>query len=216
MATDSIDVFCPNCNILISAAIKATMTVSNHGDTVSELDMADAPYHSQHYVLALCGRCEGPFLVRQLLYGIPAEFESVTEETVLYPMGDRLTLSDIPHTVQRAHEQAVRAFNAALYEASTLMCRKALEAICQLKGASGGSLYDRLAALRQLGFIDARLLEWAHAIRLVGNDAAHDTDADVQKDDARDVLDLTEAILLYVFSLSARFSRFRTRRAEAR
>lgn len=213
MATKSVDVFCSTCNILVSAAVRAEVNGGFRSAAVSELDVPDAEYHGEHYILAFCGRCNSPFLIRQSLFGIPAEFETVTDEIILYPLNDRLELSDVPASVRKAHAQAVRAFGTGLYEPSALMCRKALEAICKSKGAMGRSLYDRLATLERLGVIDARLLAWAHEIRLVGNDAAHDPDGDVSKDDARDVLDLTEAILLYVFSLTARFDRFRTRRA---
>jgi hypothetical protein len=213
MSRETIDIFCAACNVLVSAKVRAEVHGGFRSSAADDSDMSDAEYHGEHYILALCGRCNGPFLVRESLFGIPGEFETVTEEAVLYPASDRLALGDLPASVQRAHEQAVRAFGVALYEPSALMCRKALEAVCKLKGASGRNLYDRLAELAKSGVIDARLLEWAHEIRVVGNDAAHDPDGEVSKDDARDVLDLTEAILLYVFSLTARFDRFRVRRA---
>ena len=40
------------------------------------------------------------------------------------------------------------------------------------------------------GRIDSRLLNWAHEIRLIGNEAVHDPDTKVAKCDARDILDL--------------------------
>lgn len=93
------------------------------------------------------------------------------------------------------------------------MCRKSIEATCKLKGARGRTLFDRLAELERLTIIDARLLAWAHEIRVVANDAAHEPDGDITKDDSRDAIDFTEAILLYVFSLTSRFEQFRLRRA---
>ena len=95
---------------------------------------------------------------------------------------------------------------------SMLMCRKALELVCKLKGAVGRNLFEKLEALRAKEVIDARLLAWAQQIRLVANDAAHDAQNKVSKDDAEDVRDLTEAILLYVFSLTSRFEQFKARR----
>ena len=50
---------------------------------------------------------------------------------------------------------------------------------------------------------------------LIGNEAAHDPDTKVTKRDARDVLDFTEAILIYVFSLTSRFEAFRARRSKS-
>lgn len=179
---------------------------------LSELDIADAEYQGDRFSIALCPRCENPFLIRESLFGI-GDFETVTEEKVLYPPSERLPLEHVPAVAQKAYEQAVRALSTGLYEASTLMCRKTLEAVCKLKGASGRTLYERLSALKEQGVIDARLIDWAHEIRAVGNDAAHDSDGDVSVEDARDVLDFTEAILLYVFSFTVRFEQFRSRRA---
>ncbi|HAA85638.1 MAG TPA: hypothetical protein DCE14_04705 [Kosmotogaceae bacterium] len=61
-------------------------------------------------------------------------------------------------------------------------------------------------------FIDNRLAEWADGVRAVGNEAAHDTETELTKDDAKDALDFTEAIIMYVFSLNTRFESFKSRR----
>jgi hypothetical protein len=48
--------------------------------------------------------------------------------------------------------------------------------------------------------------------RLVGNEAAHDVEAAVTADDARDILEFTEALLMYVFTLDTKFRSFAERR----
>lgn len=78
--------------------------------------------------------------------------------------------------------------------------------------AQGRDLNKRLVILSDAGHIDSRLLKWAHEIRLVGNEAAHEIEAPVTKEDARDILDFTEAILIYIFSLTKRFDSLRARR----
>jgi hypothetical protein len=93
------------------------------------------------------------------------------------------------------------------------MCRKCLEATCKNFGAKGRDLNSKLQSLFDSGEIDSRLLNWAHEIRLIGNEAAHDADTKVTKRDACDVLDFTEAISIYVFSLTSRFEAFRARRS---
>ena len=52
------------------------------------------------------------------------------------------------------------------------------------------------------------ILQWANGVRIVGNDAAHDLKMEITKTDAKDTLDFTEAVLLYVFVLQSRFSEF--------
>ena len=58
-------------------------------------------------------------------------------------------------------------------------------------------------------------LDWAHQVRVIGNEAAHEVDAPDTKEDARDAFEFTEAILIYVFSLAKRFEALRERRAAA-
>ncbi|MFZ5450739.1 MAG: DUF4145 domain-containing protein [Thermodesulfobacteriota bacterium] len=112
-----------------------------------------------------------------------------------------------------AYDQAARSLNASLFEPCVLMCRKCLETVCKQLGAQGRDLSKRLVNLSEAGHIDSRLLSWAHEIRLVGNEAAHEIDTPVTKEDARDILDFTEAILIYIFSLTKRFDSLKARRA---
>jgi hypothetical protein len=58
------------------------------------------------------------------------------------------------------------------------------------------------------------LLNWAHGVRLVGNEAAHDVETAVSPEDARDILEFTEALLMYVFTLDAKYRSFETRRSK--
>lgn len=214
MSEESLDVYCPECTMHVSARIVASGNGGFSTSATNPIDEVDAEYHGDVYFVCLCRRCSHPFLVRRSLYGVPGEFETITSEEVLYPSEKKLPLDGAPANIKAAHQQAVRAFSAGLYEPCALMCRKCLEATCKALGATGRDLNKRLESLLQAGHIDARLLEWAHGIRLIGNEAAHDPDITVSKRDARDVLDLTESILMYVFSLSARFEKFKSRRAK--
>lgn len=212
MRKSSFDVFCPVCNILIEADVVAEGSGGYRSDAITPLDKADAEYYGEHYSVCLCPRCSQPFLIRQSLYGIPGEFETITEETILYPAESKLLAEALPDAVKTAYDQAAKSLNASLFEPCVLMCRKCLEAVCKTLGVQGDNLNKRLSRLSETGQIDSRLLKWAHEIRLVGNEAAHDIDTPVTKENARDVLDFTEAILIYIFSLTKRFESFRARR----
>jgi hypothetical protein len=216
MPKTEFDVYCPECNILISARVVADGNGGFHSNAVNPDDEVDAEYQSKHYFVCLCGRCNQPFFICQSLYGVPAEFETVTDELVLCPSIKKLPLDGAPPIIRSAHEQAVRSFSASLFEPCVLMCRKCIEATCKILGAKGRDLNARLQSLFDAGHIDSRLLNWAHEIRLMGNEAAHETSITISKRDARDVLDFTESILIYVFSLTARFEKFRARRAKAK
>jgi hypothetical protein len=211
MDEESFDVFCPDCNIEIASRV----ICSGNGEfsATNPSNEVDSEYHGDRYFVSLCRRCSSPFLVRQSRYGVPGEFETVTSEVVLFPNASRLPTDGIPDAARRAYEQALRCYSAASYEACALMCRRCLEALCKSFSVAGKSLNGKVDALCEAGIIDKRLTQWAHGVRAIGNEAAHDTDAELSKDDARDAIDFTEALLMYVFALSARFAEFQRRRS---
>jgi hypothetical protein len=63
------------------------------------------------------------------------------------------------------------------------------------------------------GLIDQRLYEWAEELRFLRNAGAHHT-GKVSREDAEDAIALTEAMLDYLYVLSARFEKFKARREE--
>ncbi len=205
------DVFCPECNIQVETRVICTGSGGFSSNAFNPIDEADAEYHGDTYSIALCRRCNSPFLIKQSRCGVPGEFEAITSEVVLFPQVSRLPVEGIPDSVQRAYEQAQKCYSAYSYEACALMCRRCLEALCKSLSASGRSLQARLDALSESETIGKRLTQWAHGIRAIGNEAAHDTDTELTKSDARDALDFTEALLLYVFVLNARFTAFQQR-----
>lgn len=212
MAESSFDVFCPQCKILVEARVIAVGNGGFRNNAINPMDEVDAEYHGDSYSVCLCRRCNQPFLVRQSLYGAPGEFETITEEAVLYPSESKLLPEELPESVKTAYDQAARSLLVSLFEPCVLMSRKCLEAVCKNFDAKGRDLNARLVTLNEAGHIDSRLLEWTHQVRLIGNEAAHDIDVPVTKEDARDVFDFTEAILIYVFSLNKRFESLQKRR----
>jgi len=216
MQKDTFDVFCPACNILVEAKVIARGFGEYRSSAVNPVDETDAEYHGDHYSVALCRRCNAPFLVREALYGVPGEFETVTDEVVLYPATLGPKLEGLPDPVARSLAQAHRSYSTSSYDACAVMCRRALEALCKTLSASGKDLARRLGDLKENGRIDARLLDWAHGVRLVGNEAAHDVETPVTAEDARDILEFTEALLTYIFTLDAKFRSFKARRIDRR
>jgi hypothetical protein len=212
MEKETFDVFCPTCNILVEAKVIARGLGKYRSDAVSPIDEVDCEYHGDHYSVAICRRCNGPFLVREGLFGVPGEFETVTEEVVLYPVAGGPKIEGLPDSIGRAVAQAHRSYTTASYDACAVMCRRALEALCKTLSAKGRDLARRLADLEAHGRIDSRLLSWAHGVRLVGNEGAHDVDAAVTAEDARDILEFTDALLMYVFTLDTKFRSFEARR----
>lgn len=72
------------------------------------------------------------------------------------------------------------------------------------------NLGKRIKRLAEKMDIPASMIDWADAVRVVGNDI-HDID-DVTEDDARDAAHFTEVFLVYTYTLPKRLADFRDRR----
>jgi hypothetical protein len=163
------------------------------------------PAPQWRYTLLQCPVCRDPLLAYSY------DFDRSFAQRVWPP--DRPRLVGVPLQIERAHHEAVRCRQTRSYVATVLMCRRALEGMCRHFYPTIRPLAFGLKKLQDEGIIDARLAEWAHALRDSGNLAAHDPDAGVTEADADDLLEFTEAILAYVFVLSERFRSFQRRRS---
>ena len=98
-----------------------------------------------------------------------------------------------------------RCFSIGAFRASAVMARRALQSICLDKGAKvSDKLEKQIDWLFAQGIITKDLKNWAHEVRLVGNDAAHpkkpDEDTPVTQQEAEDILNLLDQFcqVLYV------------------
>ena len=118
----------------------------------------------------------------------------------------------VPIPVARAYEEAAKCLSVGAYVAAAVMCRKAIDALIAEHQVAARSLAEGLRAMRDKGFIEPRLFEWADALRLTGNQAAHDGGVAICRAAARDILDFTSAVIEYVFTFRDRFEAFKARR----
>jgi hypothetical protein len=131
--------------------------------------------------------------------------------TILWPELNREMSLKIPEPLRAEHSEARKCFNSGAYTATVVMVRRTLEGVCADNGAKG-TLYKALEQMKLVGLIEGRLLEWAQELRVIGNDGAHYTGRPVARQDAKDAIDLAEAILNYMYVFSAQFAEFRERR----
>ena len=110
------------------------------------------------------------------------------------------TEKDIPDLIRLDLDEAKICFSSGAYRAAAVMARRAMQVAAIEKGATGDKLVSQIHSLQQAGKITMDLKDWADAVRWVGNDAAHPNGTQVTKDDAGDVLQLSEQFLhvLYV------------------
>jgi hypothetical protein len=92
------------------------------------------------------------------------------------------------------------------------MVRRTLEGVCAENQVSKRPLNRALQEMESRGLLDGRLLTWADGLRVLGNEGAHYTGSPVSREDASDALALAEAVLDYLYVLTAQFEEFQGRR----
>jgi len=208
MNNETIAGFCPRCNRIVAAEVRAWAHGQPTADLFDRLDPDQEGLRWVKYKLAFCPACGQVFLQRTYT-SEPSDF---CYEEMVYPKQSKLPLAGLPDEVRRGYESALSCFETGNYEPCVIMCRKCLEAVSTLLGETKGSLEKRLTRLRDEGTIEPKLYSWADELRLIGNEATHDFQRRISKDDAHDSLEFLEALLLYVFVLDRRFQSFRERR----
>jgi hypothetical protein len=162
----------------------------------------------ERFTFLKCPVCSSAALAGQEWY---AE-DTWSDPYRLYPPRLKRLSIAIPPPLRSAYKEALICHKAKAYTAAAIMCRKTLEGLCDNHGATSRSLASGLRKLKEDGVIDQRLFDWADALRIMGNEAAHGADFSVDADDAKDVLDFVEAILDYVYVYRKRFDEFIERR----
>lgn len=193
---------CPNCQAFVEAG-----AVGGY----EYLRKDDKP--SGRYVLLRCRRCEEPLLVKQDNIGNMAEGDIWGSPLRLYPLLELRVNPKAPQPIRNALEEAFACYRVRAYTATAIMCRKTIEGICHEHGIKVNNLAKSLKEMRDREIIDERLYDWSNALRLAGNEAAHDVKVEISSEDARDILDFSNAILDYLFSYRDQFEKFKQRRA---
>ena len=173
-----------------------------------------ATHASGRFVFLRCQRCGAPILVNQDNTGNMVEGDVWGTPVRIFPSQDLHLSSSAPAPIRNAYDEGAASFRAHAYTAAAIMCRKTLEGICQSQGVNTQSLASSLRKMKDDGLIDGRLFEWSDTLRMAGNEAAHDVNATVSKEDAKDMLDFTNAIVEYLFAFREKFEEFKKRQGE--
>ena len=154
-----------------------------------------------------CPQCSAPLLACQEDYG-----NGWDEPSRLFPVQDKQVNPDLPEPIRNAYKEALACLKSKSYTATAIMCRKTLEGICCVHGIKAKNLSLGLKEMKTKGIIESRLFEWAEALRISGNEAAHDVQITISAQDAKDIVAFTDALLEYVFTFRDKFKEFIERR----
>lgn len=159
------------------------------------------------YSFLRCPKCSAPLLACQEDYG-----DGWDEPARIFPPKDKQVNPSLPEPIRNAYREALSCFKGKNYTAATIMCRKTLEGICCVHGIKAKNLSAGLKEMKSKGIIENRLFEWAEALRISGNEAAHDVQITILAQDAKDIVAFTDALLEYVFTFRDKFKEFKERR----
>ena len=101
-------------------------------------------------------------------------------------------------------------------DAAGSMFRKALESALKSKFPDmTGDLFGRIEQAQEEQKLPPAMAEWAHRIRLLGNDAAHGEEP-TSEESARELSKFTQLVLLYLFTLPGMMTESQPDRPPAR
>jgi hypothetical protein len=172
--------------------------------------------------LATCSGCEAGVL---LVFGHNADVSAQHQSPANCPSDPRVwgyvlnlvlpapkpshAPDHLPDPLPNLFLQAADALKRSSWDASGAMSRKTVDVCTKLLMKEEAKQYrdmkPRIDALAASGALTPQLKEWAHQVRLDGNDAVHDEDP-FTKDEAEELLDFTELFLTYVYALPGRLA----------
>jgi len=158
---------------------------TRHVNLCSSEEHGDEHYsfHASYSVIECLG-CETKsfrYLMRDIeqAYQVDDNEWEVPEEVECYPKYDpsHVDLGDIwtvPDTVRSIYQEAVTAVQAGALTLAGLGLRGTIEAVCNDCSVTGKNLEVRITKMATMGLISKNDADRLHAIRFLGNDAAHE------------------------------------------
>ena len=143
----------------------------------------------------------------QILIGSDAitEGEAMTIESWSPPPMRPVDITFIPDGVAGYFKEAHDAFSVGAYRAVMLLVRSVIEATAKDRGITEGNLVQKINKLDEASLIRRGTKDMAHALRILGNDAAHgDIDDVPTHEDADDALVIARFVLDDVYVADAR------------
>jgi hypothetical protein len=166
-------------------------------------------YHSKtKYMLVECNGCETVSFRKE--YHDYEEYIQVGPEEWDHPVDIEIfphyvndhiyieSLRDVPAIVRSIYEESLLAIQEGAFTLAGLGLRATIEAICNDKDIKGKNLQIRINAMNRSGLISKSDADRLHAIRFMGNDAAHEIKK-AKKKSVLIALKIIEHVILSVY-----------------
>ena len=167
------------------SACRKCKTKTRHVNLCKSEEHGDSEYaFYASYAVIQCLGCETKSFRHhwkdiEQAYQIGEDEWEYPEGDVCYPQYDpsHVDLEDIyavPELVREIYQEAVTAVQAGALTLAGLGLRGIIEAVCNEVQVKGKNLEARISKMAALGLISKNDADRLHAIRFLGNDAAHD------------------------------------------
>jgi hypothetical protein len=204
--------FCPHCcnrapqkAIAVHTCSETTWFESDDEGREEEVD------YDGTYFVATCGTC------RQLLLywkqgnpddkGPSGQLAYFRQSGLIWPPR-LMSGSAVPAPVAGIYAEAA-VVKRVSPNSFAVQIRRALEAVCADRGASGHSLHGMLAELGRRGDLPPVLGEMTDVLRLLGNVGAHASDRTVRPSQVDALDEFFRAVVEYVYIAPEKLRRFR-------
>jgi hypothetical protein len=129
------------------------------------------------------------------------------------PRGQPMPMEGLPDDIQSDRREACSCFYGGDYRAAVIMARAAIQRAVRVMGAESAGLKAEINDLAQRRVLTQSLQEWAHEVRIAGDDAAHPEDLGaITQDEAEESLRFMEEFLKHGIAVpAAREARKRAR-----
>jgi hypothetical protein len=118
-----------------------------------------------------------------------------------YPKNVDLDVPDyLPETIELIYREGLICYNNRTFNACEIMMRKTLDIATKQLGGTNKFLYNRINELAANNIITKDLADWAHVIRMIGNDGAHE-EVFASEHETIQAVKFTELFLVYTFQL---------------
>ena len=191
---------CHWCKATMGAAVKGSIVVPYDAETQCE------PFA---VTLAQCPKCQSALVGLQ--EWPPDQVENIERVWPAPPL--HLDLK-IPLKIQQSLREAHKCLTGGTFTASVAMSGRALEGLVRHFTTPTTGLQQGIAELHLKKIIDDRLNEWAQALHLERNAAAHFSGLTFNQQEAEDIFKFTNNICEYVFVLSKEFEEFQHRKGK--
>jgi Domain of unknown function (DUF4145) len=180
----------------------------------------------QKFVLATCNGCQGGviFLLHLRKHSADYDFNAASgnlqtnDLTISRSWPDKVdnhVPDDLPPPIESLFVQALNCVRQGAWDAAGMTFRKVIDVSTKLldKTSANKKLANRIDDLAEKGKITLDLKDWAHEVRLDGNEAAHE-DEPFSKDQAESLSTFVEAYLKYIYTFPALVQKNRTARSQ--